>query len=87
MQNDRHTRTTWTMLNFGDPDTEEQSGKMKSVLSFMKSLRKDNSGVALLKDQGKMHADTIESLNSVSSQCARSKSLMARKPGVHPKKF
>ena len=34
------------MLDFGDPETEHQSGKMKRFWSFVKSLRKDNSGVA-----------------------------------------
>ena len=36
------------MLDFGDRETEHQSGKMKRFWSFVKSLRKDNSGVAPL---------------------------------------
>ena len=38
------------MLDFGDPETEDQSGNMKRFWSFVKSLRKDNSRVAPLKD-------------------------------------
>ena len=53
------------MLDFGDPDTENQSGKMKRFWSFVKSLRKDNSGVAPLKDQGKMHADSVDDKSNI----------------------
>ena len=56
------------MLDFGDPETEHQSGKMKRFWSFVKSLRKDNSGVAPLKDQGKMHADPVDKANILNRQ-------------------
>ena len=51
-----------------EPDTEEQSGKMKRFWSFVKSLRKDNSGVAPLKDQRKMHAYPVDKSNILNRQ-------------------
>ena len=51
------------MLDFGDLETEHQTGKMKRIWSFVKSLRKDNSGVAPLKDQGKIHAEPVDMAN------------------------
>ena len=56
------------MLDFGDPETEHQTGKMKRFWSFVKSLRKDNSGVAPLKDQGKIHADPVDKANILNRQ-------------------
>ena len=41
---------------------------MKRFWSFVKSLRKDNSGVAPLKDQGKMHADPVDKANILNRQ-------------------
>ena len=56
------------MLDFGDQDTEDQSGKMKRFWSFVGSLRKDSSGVAPLKDQGQMHADPVDKSNILNTQ-------------------
>ena len=56
------------MLDFGDPETEHQTGKIKRFWSFVKSLRKDNSGVAPLKDQGKIHADPVDKANILNRQ-------------------
>ncbi|MEW8544204.1 MAG: reverse transcriptase family protein, partial [Candidatus Thiodiazotropha sp.] len=56
------------LINFGDPDTETQLGKMKRFWSFVKSLKKDNSGVAPLKEQGKMHADPVDKSNILNRQ-------------------
>ena len=47
------------ILYFGDPDTEDQSGKMQRFWSFVKSLRTDNRGIAPHKVQGKVHADPV----------------------------
>ena len=41
---------------------------MKRFWSFVKSLRKDNSGVAPLKDQGKIHADPVDKANILNWQ-------------------
>ena len=51
------------MLDFGDPETDHQTGKMNRFWSFVKSLWKDNSGAAPLKDQGKIHADPVDKAN------------------------
>ena len=56
------------ILDFGDPGTEHQSGRMKRFWSFVKSLQKDNSGIAPLKDQGKMHADPVDKANFLNRQ-------------------
>ena len=37
-----------------DSDIEDRPEKQKRFWSFIRSLRKDNSGVAPLKDRGKM---------------------------------
>ena len=57
------------MLDFRDQETEHQTGKMKRFWSFVKSLLKDNSGVAPLKDQGKMQADQVDKANILNRQC------------------
>ena len=41
---------------------------MKRFWSFVKSLQKDNSGVASLKDQGKIHADPVDKGNILNRQ-------------------
>ena len=56
------------MLDFRDPQTEHQTGKMKSFQSFVKSLLKDNSGVVPLKDQGKMQAGQVDKANILNRQ-------------------
>ena len=45
------------VIDPGDPDTDDRPGKQKRFWSFIKSLMKDNSGIAPLKDRGKMHTD------------------------------
>ena len=47
----------------GDPDIDDRPGKQKRFLSFIKSLKKDNSGIAPLKDRGKVHADPLDKAN------------------------
>ena len=56
------------VLDFGDPEAEHQSGKMKHFLSFVKSVWKDNSGVAPLKDQEKMYAGPVDKANILNRQ-------------------
>ena len=56
------------MLDFRDPETEHQTGKMKRFWSFVKSLLKDNSGVAPLKEKEKMQADQVDKANILNRQ-------------------
>jgi hypothetical protein len=45
------------IIEIGDPDQEDRSPKQKRFWSYIKSLRKDTNGIALLKDAGILHAD------------------------------
>ena len=45
------------LIEIGDPEKDQNPGKQKWFWSFIKSLRKDNCGVAPLKENGKMHSD------------------------------
>ena len=56
------------MIDLGDSDIEDRPGKQKPFWSFIKSLRKDNSGVAPLKGRGKMHADPVDKTNILNRQ-------------------
>ena len=51
------------VIDLGGSDIEDKPGKQKRFWSFIKSLIKDNSGVAPLKDKGKMHADPVDKSN------------------------
>ena len=56
------------VIGIGNSDIEDKPGKQKRFCSFIKSLRKDNSGVAPLKDRGKMHADPLDKSNILNRQ-------------------
>ena len=56
------------VIDLGDSDIEDKPGKQTRFWSFIKSLRKDNSGVAPLKDRGKMHADPVDKSNILNRQ-------------------
>jgi hypothetical protein len=43
------------IIEFGDPEKDENPGKQKRFWSYIKLLRKDTSGVSPLKENGKMH--------------------------------
>ena len=43
-------------------------GNRKKIWSYIKALRKDNSGVAPLKENGKMHADPLDKSNILNRQ-------------------
>ena len=43
-------------------------GKQKLFWSFIKSLKKDNRGIAPIKDRGKMHADPVDKANILNHQ-------------------
>ena len=44
------------IVEVGNPDQEYQP-KQKRLFNFIKSLRRDNSGIAPLKEKGRLHAD------------------------------
>ena len=48
--------------------SDHQLIKQKRFWSFIKSLRKDSSGVAPLKENGKMHADPKDKTNILNRQ-------------------
>ena len=56
------------MIDPGDPDTDDRPGRQKSLLSFIKSPKKDSSGIAPLNDRGKMHADLVDKANILNHQ-------------------
>ena len=51
-----------------DPDIDDRPGKQKRFWSFIKSPKKDNSGIASVKDRGKMHADPVDKANILNHQ-------------------
>ena len=56
------------IIDIGDPESDHQPNKQKRFWSFIKSLRKDSSGVAPLKENGKMHADPKDKTNILNRQ-------------------
>jgi hypothetical protein len=56
------------IIEFGDPEKYENPGKQKRFWSYIKSLRKDTSGVSLLKENGKMHADPKDKADILNRQ-------------------
>ena len=56
------------VIDPGDPDIDDRPGKQKRFWSFIKSLKKDNSGIAPLKDRGKMHPDKDNKANILNHQ-------------------
>lgn len=56
------------LIDYGDPESDQNPGKQKRFWSFIKSLRKDNCGVAPLKENGKMHADPKDKSNILNRQ-------------------
>ena len=56
------------LIEIGDPEKDQNPGKQKRFWSYIKSLRKDNCGVAPLKENGKMHADPKDKANILNRQ-------------------
>ena len=52
-----YLRHIGNLIEIGDPEKDLNPGKQKRFWSFIKYLRKDNCGVAPLKENGKMHTD------------------------------
>ena len=55
------------IIEVGDPEHERQP-KQKRFWSFIRSLRKDTSGVAPLKDNGRLHADPKDKADILNRQ-------------------
>ena len=51
------------IIELGDSDQEQQPSKQKRFFSFIKSLKRDSSGIAPLRDQGKLHSDPADKAN------------------------
>ena len=56
------------LIEEGDENGEQRPGKQKRFWSYIKALQKDNSGVAPLKENGKMHADPLDKSNILNRQ-------------------
>ena len=56
------------ITDLGDPVSDHRPSKQKRFWSFIKSLRKDGCGVAPLKENGKMHADSRYKTNILNRQ-------------------
>ena len=56
------------LIEEGDENVEQHPGKQKRFWSYIKALRKDNSGVAPLKENGKIHADPLDKSNVLNRQ-------------------
>ena len=56
------------LIEIGDTEKDLNPGKQKRFWSFIKFLRKDNCGVAPLKENGKMHADPKDKANILNRQ-------------------
>ena len=56
------------IIDMGEPESDNRPNKQKRFWSFIKSLRKDSSGVAPLKENGKMHSDPKDKTNILNRQ-------------------
>jgi hypothetical protein len=56
------------IIEFGDPEKDENPGKQKRFWSYIKLLRKDTSGVSPLKENGKMLADPKDKADILNRQ-------------------
>ena len=56
------------LIEAGDENCEQRLGRQKRFWSYIKALWKDNSGVALLQENGKMHADPLSKSNILNRQ-------------------
>ena len=55
------------LIEVGDPSQEHQP-KQKRLFSFVKSLRRDNSGIAPLKEHGRLHDDPKDKADILNRQ-------------------
>ena len=61
-------RHTVNLKEIGYPENDQNPGKQKRFWTFIKSLRKDDCGIAPLKENGKMHADPKDKANILNRQ-------------------
>ena len=55
-------------MQLGDEDQEQQRSKQKIFFSFIKSLKRDSSGIAPFRDQGKLHSNPADKANILRNQ-------------------
>lgn len=68
LQRKAHWQYVDNLIEIGDPESKHNPGKQKRFWSYIKSLRKDNSGVSPLKENGKMHADAKDKADILNRQ-------------------
>ena len=68
----RERQTYWqyveNLIEVGEENCEQRPGKQKRFWSYIKALWKDKSGVAALKENGKMHVDLLDKSNILNRQ-------------------
>ena len=68
MERQAYWRYVESLIEEDPPDMDQQPSKQKKFWNYIKSLRKDNCGVAPLKDKGKMHSDPLDKANILNQQ-------------------
>ena len=56
------------LIELADEQEQQPSSKQKRFFSFIKSLKKDSSGVAPIRDQGKLHSGPADKANILNRQ-------------------
>ena len=56
------------LIELVDNEQEQHPSEQKRFFSFIKSLKNDSSGVAPLRDQGKLHSDPVDKANILNRQ-------------------
>ena len=64
----RHVSSIFTFDDDVDPDSPQKSGKIKKFWSFVKSLKKDASGITSLRENGILESDTRDKANICNRQ-------------------
>ena len=64
----RHVSSIFTFDDDVDPDSPKKSGKIKKFWSFVKSLKKDASGITSLRENGILKSDTRDKANICNRQ-------------------
>ena len=55
-------------VNVIEPDLESRQSNLNNVWSYIKSLRKDNTGLAPLKDKGRLRNAAVDKANILNRQ-------------------
>ena len=56
------------LIEVGDQEQDQQPNKQKRFWNFIKSTRRDNSGVAPLKENGRLYSDPLDKANILNRQ-------------------